>query len=258
MKIGSLFSGIGALDLGLEFATQGRTVWHAEKDPRARAVLARHWPGVPVFEDAAEAVRAPRVDLLAGGFPCQDISQLGSRKGLDGEKSGQWSIFRDVIEALEPSYVFIENVGALAHRGLDRVLHSLAALGFDAQWDRVRASFVGAPHARARTFVLAYSDTVGLRDVAARRLHGRSIESLREDAGRRYADLPRATDGPRKPDPGSGRGLVPGVLRTAHGSTSRMDRDRRARLALIGNAANVDQVEIAFLILALRAIEDGP
>ena len=76
-RIGSLFSGIGGLDLGVERATGGRVVWHCESDPYCRSVLARHWPGVPCFDDVV-GLEPPPVDMLIGGFPCQDISQAGS------------------------------------------------------------------------------------------------------------------------------------------------------------------------------------
>lgn len=97
------------------------------------------------------------VDLVAGGFPCQDISDAGKRAGIDGERSGLWAEFVRVVREVRPRYVLVENVRALLVRGLDRVLGNLAALGFDAEWGVFTASEVGAPHERARVFVLARS-----------------------------------------------------------------------------------------------------
>jgi DNA-cytosine methyltransferase len=158
MTIGSLFSGIGGLEIGLEACGLGPVAWQAESDPFARAVLAKHWPAVRRYEDVREIDHeAPPVDIICGGFPCQDISDAGKRVGISGERSGLWSEFARIVRELRPRIVFVENVSALLGRGLDRVLGDLATLGFDAEWDVFRASDVGAPHLRARIFILAYA-----------------------------------------------------------------------------------------------------
>lgn len=158
MTIGSLFSGIGGLELGLEACGLGPVIWQAEIDPHARAVLEQHWPEVRRYNDVREIdANAPPPEIICGGFPCQDISNAGKRAGIGGEKSGLWSEYARIIRALRPRVVFVENVAALAVRGLDRVLGDLASLGFDAEWDVLRASDVGAPHLRARLFILAYA-----------------------------------------------------------------------------------------------------
>lgn len=158
MTFGSLFSGIGGMDLGLERAGM-RVVWQSEIDPYACRVLARHWPGVPNLGDIARidwsAVERP--DLVCGGFPCQDISFAGKGAGLAGERSGLWYEFARCVRDLRPRYVLVENVAALLVRGLDAVLGTLASLGYDAEWDCIPAAAFGAPHERERVFLAAYS-----------------------------------------------------------------------------------------------------
>jgi DNA (cytosine-5)-methyltransferase 1 len=154
---GSLFAGIGGFDLGFERA--GLTCkWQVEIDPFCRRVLAKHWPHVERFEDVRTvgAHNLPPVDVLCGGFPCQDISNAGKRVGIDGERSGLWSEFARLIGELRPRYVVVENVAGLLIRGMGRVCGDLAAFGYDAEWDVVSACALGAPHARERVFIVAH------------------------------------------------------------------------------------------------------
>jgi DNA (cytosine-5)-methyltransferase 1 len=156
--VGSLFSGIGGLELGLERA--GWEVrWQVEVDDYCRRVLAKHWPDVPKFGDIRTVTGGAleRVDLICGGFPCQDISVAGRRAGIDGERSGLWTEYARLVRLLRPRYVLVENVTNLLVRGLDRVLGDLAALGFDAEWECLSAASLGAPHIRDRVFILAYA-----------------------------------------------------------------------------------------------------
>jgi DNA (cytosine-5)-methyltransferase 1 len=157
MRVLDLFSGIGGFSLGLERAGM-RTVAFCETDPYCRAVLRKHWPAVPCFEDVRDlhAYDVWPVDLICGGFPCQDISTAGKGAGLRGERSGLWSEYRRLIEECRPAWVVIENVSALRSRGLDTVLGELAALGYDAEWHCIPASAVGAPHRRDRIWIVAY------------------------------------------------------------------------------------------------------
>lgn len=160
-RIGSLFSGIAGIERGLESVIPNSDVaWQAENDPGARAVLRRHYPQARLYSDVRDVDHeAPPVDIICGGFPCQDISNAGKRAGIDGERSGLWSEYARIVRVLRPRVVFVENVAALLARGLDRVLGDLSALGYDAVWEVFRASDVGAPHRRARLFLLAYSDS---------------------------------------------------------------------------------------------------
>jgi len=115
-RIGSLFSGIGGLELGLERAELGTVAWHCEADPHCRAVLAARWPDVPCFPDVRElrGVLVEPVEILSGGFPCQDLSLAGLGKGLDGERSGLWSQMKRLVEELRPQRVVAENDDFLA------------------------------------------------------------------------------------------------------------------------------------------------
>jgi DNA (cytosine-5)-methyltransferase 1 len=158
MRVGELFAGIGGFGIGLERAGM-RVVWHSEIDVYASAVLRKHWPNIPNHGDIRniDAGSVEPVDVLCGGFPCQDISNAGKREGIDAERSGLWSEYARVIGALRPRYVIVENVSALLGRGLHRVLGDLAALGFDAEWHCIPASAVGAPHRRDRIWIIAHA-----------------------------------------------------------------------------------------------------
>ncbi|TKD00423.1 DNA cytosine methyltransferase [Polyangium fumosum] len=167
--MGSLFSGIGLLELGLEWAGLGPVAWQVEQDAWCRGVLARHWPRAKRYEDVrAVGAELEEVDLICGGFPCQDISYAGNGAGIEGERSGLWREQCRIICLLRPRYVLVENVAALLVRGVDRVLGDLAEAGYDAEWSCVRASDVGAPHRRERLFILAYTDDAGRARSVAR------------------------------------------------------------------------------------------
>jgi DNA (cytosine-5)-methyltransferase 1 len=155
--IGSLFSGVGGLDLGLERAGLGSVAWQCEIDAYCRRVLAKHWPEARRYDDVRSvgACNATRVDVLCGGFPCQDVSLAGLGAGLAGHRSGLWFEYARIVGELEPSIVVIENVLGLRTRGLRRVLADLSELGFDAEWCDLWAWDVGAPHRRARIFIVA-------------------------------------------------------------------------------------------------------
>ena len=184
MKICSLFSGIGGLELGLEAAGVGETLWQVEQDAFCRSVLARHWPDARRFEDV-RTVRAEDIsgaELICGGFPCQDISVAGNGAGLAGERSGLWREFARLIRAVLPRFVVIENVPALAGRGLGAVLGHLAESGYDAEWDVIGAAAVGACHRRDRMFIIAW-----LRD--APNPDGQRIRQLAEREAGRWLDV---------------------------------------------------------------------
>lgn len=165
MRAGCLFSGIGGIELGLQRAGW-RIDWQVEIDERKRAVLARHFPDARRFGDiqGVEAQELGQVDLIAGGFPCQDLSSAGARGGITGKRSGLWAHFARLIGDLRPRYVLVENVPALLVRGMGRVLGDLASLGYDAEWDCLPAAAFGAPQLRARIWLLAYPR--GIRDEA--------------------------------------------------------------------------------------------
>jgi DNA (cytosine-5)-methyltransferase 1 len=238
MTFGSLFAGIGGMDLGLERA--GMTCkWQVEIDPYARRVLAKHWPDVRRWDDVrtfppdvadadGDAITEPHlcatepeqpiprrhdagrrgdlgewsVDLIAGGFPCQDISFAGKGAGLAGERSGLWFEFARVLRVLRPRYVLVENVSALLVRGLDSVLGTLASIGYDAEWFCLPAAAVGAPHIRDRVFIVANSGCERVQPERDARVVGCQASSAegeqeeRQRGGSRFGDR-----GPAIPHP---------------------------------------------------------
>lgn len=183
MRIGSLFSGYGGLDLGVQSMLGGSVAWHADIDPGACRILEHRYPGVPNLGDvsAVDWSAVEPVDVLTGGFPCQDVSSAGKRAGLrPTTRSGLWAHFAYAIDQLRPGLVVIENVRGLLSadaepvgdvepcpwcvgdrharplRALGAVLGDLADIGYDARWHGLRAADIGAPHARFRVFVVAH------------------------------------------------------------------------------------------------------
>lgn len=153
--VGSLFAGIGGIDLGLERTGYFRTAWVCERDPYCQRVLAKHWPDVPVYDDVADIGEdTPAVDVIAAGFPCQPVSHAGRRKAQDDER-WLWPHVERCIGVLRPRGVLLENVAGLFTAGFDDVIGGLAACGYAAEWDCIPAAAVGAPHRRDRVFVVA-------------------------------------------------------------------------------------------------------
>lgn len=214
-----LFSGIGGFSLGLEATGAFRTVAFCESDPFARRVLAKHWPTVRRYQDvrrldaarlAADGIAA---DVVAGGFPCQDISAAGLGAGLDGERSGLWREMRRLVGELRPRWVVAENVPRLRTLGADEVLGDLESLGYAVWPCVVGAVHAGAPHPRRRVWIMAYADRP------------------------RLAQRQPGDPGGTRPDGGAdavGSGwwdAEPALGRVAHGVPDRVDR-----LRCLGNA----------------------
>ena len=182
VKSGELFAGVGGLTMAVEAEFNTETEWFVEFDPAPSKVLEYRWPGVPNYGDVTTVdwAAAPHVDVMAGGFPCQDVSAAGRRRGMkDGTRSGLWAEYLKAIDTIRPDWVLIENVRGLysaptdrfvepcpwcvgdgpdqyALRALDAVLGDLSDIGFDAEWTGLRAADVGAPHGRFRVFILAW------------------------------------------------------------------------------------------------------
>lgn len=172
LTIGSLFAGVGGLELGLEWAGLGPVLWQVEQNAFCRSVLAKHWPEAKRYTDVrdceareetllgtsyrSEGHKLAYVDVICGGFPCQDISVAGAGAGLEGLRSGLWFDYLRIVSAVRPRFVAIENVSALVNRGLETVLEGLTEIGYDALWFPLRASDLGAPHKRERLFVVAW------------------------------------------------------------------------------------------------------
>jgi DNA (cytosine-5)-methyltransferase 1 len=248
LTVGSLFAGIGGFDLGFERA--GFEIkWQVEIDSFCRQVLEKHWPNVRRYGDVRTLDRfaglPEQVDVICGGFPCQDISFAGPGAGLAGTRSGLWSEYLRIIRELRPEYVVVENVAALLARGMGTVLGDLAASGYDAEWDCIPASSLGAHHRRDRVWIVAYPNS-------ERELQPQGVQ---RDEWRRAGDSSAAVayaNGSRLPEPrhagtlGSGPARIfagatlnrgswwavePAVGRMAHGIPERVDR-----LKGLGNA----------------------
>ncbi len=171
LRVLDLFSGIGGFSLGLERTGGFETVAFCEIEEFPRKVLKKHWPEVPCYEDVRSLTAdilerdGIAVDVITGGFPCQDLSVAGKLVGLDGERSGLWSEIVRLIRELRPRYVIVENVANLLSgppekRGgwFGRVLGDLAECGYDAEWENIPAAAVGAPHRRERVWLVAHAE----------------------------------------------------------------------------------------------------
>lgn len=184
VNYGSTFSGIGGLDRAFEYVLGARCAYACDTSAYCREILAQHAArDLPLLRDvrAVTAATVPRTDAIIGGFPCQDVSDAGQRRGLEhGERTGLWSELARCLDELQPSIGFFENVRGLLSRGFEHVLADLAALGFDASWCCVRASDVGAPHRRERVFILATTadGRERLADAYCERLRQRAERNL--------------------------------------------------------------------------------
>ena len=161
LTVGSLFSGIGGLDLGLERAGM-KVIWQSEIDPYATRVLAKHWPGVPNYGDIKriEWSDVVRPDVICGGYPCQPFSTAGKRQGEEDPRH-LWPWVRHALSVLRPRYAILENVRGHLSLGGTTVLREIAALGYCAEWRIVSAASVGANHRRDRVFIVAYPSGIG-------------------------------------------------------------------------------------------------
>jgi DNA (cytosine-5)-methyltransferase 1 len=258
LTFGSLFAGIGGFDLGFERAGMA-CKWQVEIDDYATKVLEKHWPNVHRERDIREcgSHNLEAVDVICGGFPCQDISYAGLGAGLDGERSGLFFEAIRLVCELRPRIVVLENVAALLTRGLDRVLGTLAEIGFNAEWHCIPAAAVGAPHIRDRIFVIAYSkcngwdeggriqwnkaatrerrseSSGGCQDMAnatgSRSRTSRSLQSESQRASRSRGSCKRV---------GSGQWFTePAVGRVANGVPNRVDRLRGLGNAVVPQVA---------------------
>lgn len=221
LSVLDLFSGIGGFSLGLERTLGFKTAAFCEVDKNAQKVLSKHWSEVPIYDDVRsitrETLKDTQVDLICGGFPCQDISTAGLGRGLSGERSGLWYEYLRVISEFRPKYVLIENVSVLRSRGLAQVLKGLSEIGYDAEWHCITASSVGAPHRRDRIWIISYPTSI---------LRKEELQS-----GRIKEKISRAIS----------RGwwsVEPQVGRVAHGIPRRVDR-----LKQLGNTVVPQVVE---------------
>jgi DNA (cytosine-5)-methyltransferase 1 len=174
LRVLDLFAGIGGFSLGLERTGGFRTVAFCEIDKKAQRVLCKHWPDTPIYGDVSGLTKEKldaegiAIDVITGGFPCQDISSAGKGAGLAGERSGLWFQLHRLIDEIRPRYALIENVSALRTRGLEVVLQGLHEIGYDAEWHCIPASYLGAPHQRDRIWIIAYPVRIGTQVSAER------------------------------------------------------------------------------------------
>jgi DNA (cytosine-5)-methyltransferase 1 len=218
MNVGSLFSGIGGLDLGLERAGM-HIRWQCEIDPYCRAVLKHHWPNTPRYSDIKTIDSAVEpVDLICGGFPCQPVSVAGRGKAQEDPR-WLWPEMARVVGLLQPRWVLVENVPGLVKRGLRDVVTGLAEMGYDAEWEIVSAASCGASQLRERLFVVAHTgrepEGAGERDDDTSSLWGRQAALV---AGRSEVLREHWAS-------------EPGVGRVAYGVPNRV-----AQLRALGNA----------------------
>lgn len=228
LRVLDLFSGIGGFSLGLKRAGGFRTVAYCEIEPYCQEVLrARMRDGsldtAPICTDIRKLDGKPwagRVDLICGGFPCQDISTAGHGEGISGEKSGLWTEYARLLREVRPRFALIENSPELANRGLDQVLSDLAEMGMDAVVGCIRASSLGAKHRRERMYVVAYANGDGLQGGD----HNRSAARLTAPSLDQLADWPPVSE--------------PFGIRNGDGVSSRVDRTHA-----IGNAVVPQVIE---------------
>jgi DNA (cytosine-5)-methyltransferase 1 len=258
----SLFSGIGGLELGLKMANPSvRTVCYVENDPYAAAVLmSRMRDGqldtAPIWDDVTTFDGRPwrgLVDIISGGFPCQDISIAGRKLGIKkGNRSGLWFEFVRIIRQILPNFIFVENVSELLGGGIGVVLGSLAEIGYDAKWTSVSAQDVGAPHKRNRVFCLAYPkklfcdvcDNQSERKISQLG-NGCGSPNIRDSKGFGISRRRSIINASNMREIGKQWDTEPGMDRVAHGVKNRLVRFR-----CLGNAVVPQQAALAFQILS--------
>ena len=246
ITFGSLFAGIGGFDLGFERAGMSCR-WQVEINDYANRVLAKHWPDVHRERDIrlCSGHNLGAVDVICGGFPCQDISYAGRGAGLDGERSSLFFEAVRLVRQLRPRMVVLENVAALLTRGLDRVLGTLAEVGYDAEWHCIPAAAVGAPHIRDRVFVIGCRTDVVVADTP---------RQFSNDSDRGRVITGRFPPGGCGSFKGSSWSTEPAVGRVAHGVPKRLDRLRGLGNAVVPAVAEY----IGKQIVCPQPADNGP
>jgi len=188
IKIGSLFSGIGGFDLGLERGIpNSRTIWQVEQDPFCQRILKKHWSESQLYDDVCDvgAHNLKPVDLISAGFPCQDISVAGKGAGInEGKKSSLWWEVYRITSELRPRVLVLENVPAIIVRGLPDILAALSRIGYDSEWTIISARAQGACHLRRRLFIVCYSSNSAGSHCQKQSLHSISLETARRSEHR--------------------------------------------------------------------------
>ncbi|MGA0397105.1 MAG: DNA cytosine methyltransferase [Ilumatobacteraceae bacterium] len=226
MKFGSLFSGIGGIDLGLERAGMVCR-WQSEIDPYASRVLAKHWPHIQNLGDIRDIdwTTVEPTDVVAGGYPCQPFSYAGARAGADDPRH-LWPMFAECIRMVRPRYALLENVTGHLSLGFGQVLADLASLGYDTEWDCIPAAAVGAPHRRDRVFIIATRQDLAHADSAPSE---RGSTPIGRQTQRTHVDVPSVRRATWTPEPDVGR--------MADGIPARVDRLRGLGNAVVPQVA---------------------
>ena len=254
LTFGSLFAGIGGFDLGFERAGM-QCRWQVEIDEYANRVLAKHWPDVRRWLDVRTWPQpdTERVDVICGGFPCQDVSVAGNAEGLEGQRSGLWFDFARIVRELGPRVVVVENVAALRIRGLDRVLGTLANLGYDAEWSTISACSLGAPHTRERLFIIAYRHESGWK-WPSRNTHGcDGVRGVSQWEAAPSSSEWRNVEHWIKSSVETGGGIIPAAER---GGMADGIRDRLDRIGGCGNAV-VPQIAESIGEIIMKGLRHG-
>ena len=178
--VGSCFAGIGGFELGLQWAFDDygidhKVKWQIEKNAFCQRILKKHWPNAKIYDDITTTKEIEPIDILIGGFPCQDISTAGKQKGIEhGEKSSLWFEMLRIIGDIRPRIVVLENVPNIIRLGGSKVIGGLAAIGYDSEWTTISAAQFGAPHLRKRWFCVATDATRNSND---RRINQRLFDA---------------------------------------------------------------------------------
>jgi len=261
LTVGSLFSGIGGFDLGLERAGM-KVIWQSEIDSFACKVLKKHWPDVPNLGDINKIdwTNIERPDVICGGYPCQPFSTAGKRGGASDPRH-LWPAMFNAICLLRPRYALMENVRGHLSMGFDQVLGDLAGIGFDAEWQVIPAAAVGAPHKRDRVFIVAYPNDARVgtqrrevqrqkssgeqkREVVARYVFSRRGAEMADTDSRRREQRQPQTKSFSRVSSSSKRNddwwqIEPSVGRVANGVSNRVDRLKGLGNAIVPQVAEL-------------------
>jgi DNA (cytosine-5)-methyltransferase 1 len=256
----ALFAGAGGGILGGQLLGW-RTVCAVEWEPYPASVLCARQnqgllPHFPIWDDVQTFDGKPWrgiVDVISGGFPCQDISCAGKGAGIEGQKSGMWKEFARIIGEVRPKYVFVENSPMLTSRGLGTVLGDLASMGFDAEWGVLSAADVGANHQRDRIWIVAYTNSIrgrwGNKYKQSKRNSSRKFTGISSETVSRQMAHSNSTHGERNEFTKRGikrHALIsesswwstePDVGRVADGVSARVDRLRGLGNAVVPQVA---------------------
>lgn len=254
LTVGSLCTGIGLIDLGLEWAGLGPVLWQCEILPERRAVLSHWWPESRIFYDVRAIIERPEyVDVIAFGSPCKNLSSAGDRSGLDGPASSLFWDCLKVVERARPRWVVFENVASGASIWVDRVRGALERLDYETIPVPLAASDLGAPHRRGRVFVIAHTDRDGEPTGAVdAEVAGASTLANLASLGRDQEREPTSHGAALRPRPTSSGwgGSQPDMVRVVHGRADRMDGARQ-RVAALGDSCVPQCAEVVGHVIRL-------